>query len=123
VLVDKDAARRRSFQLLRDQPPGSGMDSGNLPIPPAQSRRESVGVATFVLMHSHRPKECAIAVAAWKGFESPLRGGRPLGSCANGGHRVWWTVEAPTRDAALSLLPHYVAQRTVADEVREVPLP
>ena len=28
-----------------------------------------------------------------------------------------------TRTAALSLLPHYVAQRTVAEEVREVPLP
>jgi hypothetical protein len=77
----------------------------------------------FVLMHEHRPDECAIAIAAWKGFVSPLRHGRPLGSCANGGHRLWWAVDAVSAEAALSLLPHYVAQRTVAEEVREVPLP
>jgi hypothetical protein len=74
-------------------------------------------------MHSHQPDECAIAIAAWKGFDSPLRHGRPLGSCALGGHRVWWFVQAPTAETALSLLPYFVAQRTVAEEVREVPLP
>jgi hypothetical protein len=78
---------------------------------------------TFVLTHRHEPEECAIAVAAWRGFVSPLRHGRPLGSCARGGHHLWWTVEAPDEEAALSLLPHYVAERTVAEEVREVPLP
>jgi hypothetical protein len=36
---------------------------------------------------------------------------------------VWWFVQAPTAEAALSLLPYFVAQRTVAEEVREVPLP
>ena len=77
----------------------------------------------YVLTHEHKPEECAIAVAAWKGFPSPLRRGRPLGSCATGGHRVWWTVDADSAQEALSLLPHYVAQRTVAEEVREVPLP
>ena len=40
-----------------------------------------------------------------------------------GGHQIWWTVEAEDEQSALSLLPHYVAQRTVAEEVREVPLP
>lgn len=80
-------------------------------------------MATFVLTHRHRPEECAVALAAWKGFASPLRHGRPLGSCAHGGHVVWWTVEAPNRDSALALLPSYVARRTVADEVREVPIP
>jgi hypothetical protein len=80
-------------------------------------------MATFVLTHKHRPEECAVAVAAWKGFVSPLRHGRPLGSCARGGHRLWWAVEATDADAALSLLPYYVAQRTVAEEVQEVPLP
>ncbi len=80
-------------------------------------------MATFVLTHRHTPEECAIAIAAWKGFSSPLRHGRPLGSCALGGHRLWWTVDAVDEDAALSLLPHYVAQRTVADQVQEVPLP
>jgi hypothetical protein len=78
---------------------------------------------TFVLMHQHRPEECAVAVAAWKGFASPLRHGHPLGSCAIGGHRVWWTVEAADGDGALALLPDYVARRTVAEEVREVLIP
>jgi hypothetical protein len=77
----------------------------------------------FVLTHSHKPDECAVAIAAWKGFASPLRHGSPLGSCAHGGHRVWWTVDASDEAAALSLLPDYVARRTVADEVREVHLP
>jgi hypothetical protein len=78
---------------------------------------------TFVLTHQHDPDECAVAVAAWKGFVSPLRHGRPLGSCAVGGHRVWWTVEAVDGEAALALLPGYVARRTVAEEVRQVPIP
>lgn len=78
---------------------------------------------TFVLTHSHKPDECAVAIAAWKGFASPLRHGTPLGSCAHGGHHVWWTVEATDHAAALALLPDYVARRTIADEVREVHLP
>jgi hypothetical protein len=78
---------------------------------------------TFVLSHSHLPDECAIAIAAWKAFPSPLRHGRPLGSCASGGHRLWWTVEAVNLGAALAQLPPYVAERTIAEEVREVPLP
>jgi hypothetical protein len=80
-------------------------------------------VPTFVLAHAHRPEECAIAIAAWKGFASPLRHSRPLGSCASGGHRLWWTVEAGDGAAALAQLPSYVAQRTVAEEVRAVPIP
>ncbi|HUB04209.1 MAG TPA: hypothetical protein VMA76_04015 [Solirubrobacteraceae bacterium] len=80
-------------------------------------------MAKYVLMHRHQPEECAIAIAAWKGFVSPLRHGRPFGSCAKGGHGIWWTVEAEDERAALSLLPHYVARRTVAEEVDEVPLP
>jgi hypothetical protein len=80
-------------------------------------------MATFILTHRHAPEECGIAVAAWKGFASRLRHGRPLGSCATGGHHLWWTVEAADQRGALSLLPPYVAARTVAHEVREVPLP
>ncbi len=77
----------------------------------------------FVLTHTHGPDECAVSVASWRGFVSPLRHGRPLGSCAHGGHCVWWTVDATDEAAALSLLPDYVARRTVAAEVREVNLP
>jgi hypothetical protein len=32
-------------------------------------------------------------------------------------------VEAADGDAALALLPPYVAQRTIVEEVREVPIP
>jgi hypothetical protein len=80
-------------------------------------------VPFFMLSHAHRPEECAIAIAAWKGFASPLRHSRPLGSCASGGHRVWWTVEADDRAAALAQLPPYVADRTVVHDVREIPIP
>jgi hypothetical protein len=80
-------------------------------------------MATFVLSHRHRPQECRIAIAAWRGYDSPLRDGRPLGSCISGGHGMWWIVEATDSVAALAQLPPYVAERTTADEVREVPLP
>jgi hypothetical protein len=80
-------------------------------------------VATFVLIHAHEAADCATSIASWKGFDSPLRHGRPLGSCAHGGHRVWWIVQAASEEAALALLPYFVARRTVAEEVREVPLP
>ena len=80
-------------------------------------------MATFILCHSHRPEDRSIAAAAWKGFHSPLRHGRPLGSCVTGGHRLWWIVEAADGDAAIAQLPAYVAERTAIEEVREVPLP
>jgi hypothetical protein len=85
--------------------------------------REAGVVPKFILTHTHKPEECAIAIASWKGFASPLRHGRPDGSCAIGGHCVWWTVEAVNAQAALALLPDYVARRTVAAEVREMHLP
>jgi hypothetical protein len=34
-----------------------------------------------------------------------------IASCAAGGHDVWWIVEAESGDAALAMLPHYLAQR------------
>jgi hypothetical protein len=82
-----------------------------------------VGMPKFVLSHRHDADECAVAAASWKGFRSPLRESRPLGSCATGGHRMWWTVDAPDLSAALAQLPPYVARRTCADEVREVQIP
>ena len=70
-----------------------------------------------------RTEESRIATPAWKAYPNPLRHGRPLGSCATGGHRLWWAVDAADSGAAPGQLPPYVAQRTVAEEVREVPLP
>jgi hypothetical protein len=78
---------------------------------------------TFLLHHTHRPHECSIAIAAWKGFDSPLRGGRPLGSCATGGHQLWWAIKAADSEAALAQLPPFVAERTDLEQVSEVPLP
>jgi hypothetical protein len=46
-----------------------------------------------------------------------------MGSCAHGGHHVWWRLEAEDASAALALLPGWVAQRTEAIEVGEVLVP
>jgi hypothetical protein len=87
----------------------------------------------FVLVHSHAPGECAIAHAAWSGFDSPLRG-RPFQStCARfrpgrpsvtgdgpAVHETWWTVDASDAATALALLPSYVRERTQAREVSEL---
>lgn len=61
--------------------------------------------------------------AAWKGFDSPLRHGATLASCLEGGHAIWWEVEASDGGRALSLLPPYVATRTAALAVSEVEIP
>jgi hypothetical protein len=78
--------------------------------------------STYLLYHRHRPEECRFAFAAWKGFDSPLRHIPTLGSCDEGGHQLWWTVEAAGPDAALALLPGYVAERTEAVSVSEIPI-
>ena len=77
----------------------------------------------FLLAHRHEPQECAAAFAAWRGFESPLRQSRAPSTCLAGGHGVWWRVEAPDGEAALALLPGFVAARTTATEVRDVEIP
>lgn len=108
---------------MGDRRATSGFGCGIHPIPSRASGWDPEQVPDYVLSHAHRPEECAIAIAAWKGFPSPLRGGRPLGSCAIGGHRVWWHVQAADASSALAQLPPYVASRTAVDEVRVVPIP
>lgn len=78
---------------------------------------------TYLLCHRHDPVECRFAYAAWKGVESPLRHRPAVSSCAKGGHMLWWTVEAGDSGEALAQLPAYVADRTDAIEVSEVPIP
>jgi len=80
-------------------------------------------VPTFILCHAHDRDDCGISIASWKAYDSFLRRGRPFGSCATGGHRVWWILEAADRSAALDQLPPFVRQRTIAEEVREVLIP
>jgi hypothetical protein len=77
----------------------------------------------FMLSHRHLPEECPTAFAAWHGFDSPLRHQPALASCQQGGHALWWTVEAPSEPEALAQLPPYVAERTDANQVSEVSIP
>jgi hypothetical protein len=80
-------------------------------------------MATFLLSHRHEASACRTAYAAWNGFDSPLRHRDAQASCASGGHRMFWTVEAASAEEALALLPSYVAQRCEPIEVREVRIP
>ena len=77
----------------------------------------------FLIQHRHEPPECGAVFAAFRGHESPLRHQATLGSCAFGGHAIWWAVDAASETAALSLLPTYVAARATATRVREVEIP
>jgi hypothetical protein len=85
--------------------------------------------AQFLLSHRHEPGTCGVAYAAWKGFDSPLRHAPTLASCPSEPftdgpeHVLVWTVDASTADAALALLPPWVAVRTVARQVAEVEIP
>ena len=78
---------------------------------------------TYQILHRHEPDECRFAYAAWKGFSSPLRHHPALASCARGDHRISWTVEAESADAARLLLPPFLATRSEVDPVSEVPIP
>jgi hypothetical protein len=80
-------------------------------------------MASFLLHHRHDPEKCGVAFAAFRGDESPLRGTSTIASCASGGHEVWWVVEAESADAALAMLPHYLAERCEVVPVREVRTP
>jgi hypothetical protein len=80
-------------------------------------------MSRFVLEHRHAPHECRVVFAAWKGIESPLRHRPTSASCLRGGHQIWWEVEAADAEAALGLLPPYVAERTTAVRVTQVEIP
>jgi len=77
----------------------------------------------YLLEHHHEPRECGVVFASFKGHASPLRHRSTLGSCRSGGHVIWWTVVAETEDAALRLLPPYVARRTTVARVTEIEIP
>jgi hypothetical protein len=80
-------------------------------------------MASFLLHHRHEPGKCGVAFAAFKGHESPLRHAATFASCAAGGHEIWWIVDAASTEAALDLLPHYVAQRSTAVPIRKIQIP
>jgi hypothetical protein len=80
-------------------------------------------VALFLLHHRHQPHECGAAFASFKGEDSPLRHRAALASCGDGGHGIWWTVDAADETAALGLLPYFVVARTTATRVSQVDIP
>lgn len=82
-----------------------------------------MGVATYLLHHRHESEECPAAYAAWKGFDSPLRGQEARSSCRWGGHEIWWDLKATDAGMALAKLPHYVAERSEAVRVGPVVIP
>jgi hypothetical protein len=76
-----------------------------------------------MLSHHHHARECGVVFASFKGYQSPLRHHPTLASCGSGGHAIWWTVDASSEADALGQLPDYVAARTIAAQVSEVPIP
>ena len=80
-------------------------------------------MSRYLLQHHHKPGECGVMFASFKGHESPLRHQVTLASCRSGGHAIWWTVDAASQADALRLLPFYVAERTTITCVTEVQIP
>lgn len=77
----------------------------------------------FLLHHHHRPRECGAVFASFAGYDSPLRHTPTTGSCRFGGHEIWWEISADSKQAALALLPFYVAERTIVVPVTDVEIP
>lgn len=103
----------------RDQ----GAESGCSPDVGGAPRRQAQTMPRYLLHHLHEPRECGVVFAAFRGYDSSLRHQPTLASCVSGGHAIWWTVEATTEQAALALLPFYVAERTNVSRVSEVEIP
>jgi hypothetical protein len=80
-------------------------------------------MAKFLLHHRHQPAECGVAFASFRGHVSDLRRKSTVGSCASGGHEIWWVVDAATPAEALAMLPDYVAKRTEPTPVQDVRIP
>jgi hypothetical protein len=80
-------------------------------------------MSCFLLQHRHKPQECGVVFASFRGHDSPLRHRATVASCDSGGHAIWWTVEAPSAEEALGLLPRYVAERTTVTRVSQVGIP
>lgn len=80
-------------------------------------------MSRFILHHRHTARECRIAFASFKGFASPLRRQAAVGSCARGGHEIWWELEAASDTEALGFLPRFVAERTTVIQVDDVVIP
>ena len=85
--------------------------------------RKLSAMPCFLIHHRHEAHECGVAFASFRGHESPLRHRATLASCFSGGHTIWWSVRAADEQAALGLLPYFVARRATATRVAEVEIP
>lgn len=52
-----------------------------------------------------------------------MRGRQAPSSCRLGGHEIWWEVDAADETDALSLLPRFVGERTIAIRVNQTDIP
>lgn len=77
----------------------------------------------YVLYHRHAPTDCATCFASWNGFSSPLRRAPAFATCIFGAHEVWLTVRAEDARSALSDLPKYFSDRTIAIRVAPIEVP
>ena len=77
----------------------------------------------YLICHRHEPQECGVVFASFRGHDSPLRRKAAAATCPSGGHAIWWTVAAATEQAALALLPFFIAKRSSATAVTEVAIP
>ena len=77
----------------------------------------------YLLHHRHLPHECGVVFASFTGHDSLLRHTPATASCLFGGHEIWWEVTADSEQAALALLPFYVAVRTTVVPVADVEIP
>jgi hypothetical protein len=86
-------------------------------------RGDALLVPRFLIEHHHDAHECGVVFASFSGFASPLRGRPAIATCEQGGHAIWWCVEAADEDQALGLIPVYVAARATATRISEVRIP
>ena len=96
---------------------------GDPPYADGRAAVKVLAVPTFLVSHRHPAAECAWAFAAWHGFDSPLRHRHALSSCPDGGHALFWVLEADDEAGALSQLPEYLSRRSEVLRVRPVPIP
>ena len=87
------------------------------------ARSQWLAMDAYLVTHRHEPAQCGVAFAAWRGCESPLRHHLALSSCVEGGHSIWWRIEADSAEAALALVPPWIAARSEIAAVREIAIP
>ena len=79
-------------------------------------------MARFLLHHRHARMSAGRRMR--RSREGPVRcATAALASCGEGGHAMWWTVEAADETEALGLLPYFLVARTAVTRVAEVEIP